>query len=594
LILAKNGEKGLVTTDYPSFGSNYLALVENSIEGMLVADVNARIIYANPPAGNILNYAKEELLNLELSSFVFPGQRAETLRKFQDTLRGLKTPEQHETLFTDRQGQCIPVLLSMTKTYWQNGPGVFLAFYDITERKRAEEELRDNEQKFANLISNLPGMVYRCRRDHDSMLFVSAGAYDLTGFLPEELIKRSYVSYAGLIHPDDRGRVHKVINQCLGNQRPWRLEYRIQQKDRKERWVWEQGSGVFDEEGRLKHLEGFITDITESKRTEENLRRTEERRTRAEQLAYVGELAARLNHEIKNPLATIRTGIELINRSLEAKDENRVILDTVVSEIQNVNQLVSGLLSAAAIDHFQTKAVVLQNLVQEVAMSFEPLGRAQKVKLEMDSPEESIVISFDTKAFRRFFGNLVINAFDVLEPGGLVRVSLKLMSDGEIDQLFTGFSGQVVALSVSDNGPGIPRDQLDQVFLPFYTTKNKGTGLGLSIAHDIIEAQGGVLQAASEPGKGACFTAYLPVGDRPPCYTLLPEKKDACHNCQVADNDLCWLKHKVECSFGLGGLRDCMDCPVYKRYNLNYYAAMLEPEVSKCKVPYFWWTMNSI
>lgn len=583
-----------MTTDYPSFGSNYLALVENSIEGMLVADVNARIIYANPPAGNILNYAKEELLNLELSSFVFPGQRAETLRKFQDTLRGLKTPEQHETLFTDRQGQCIPVLLSMTKTYWQNGPGVFLAFYDITERKRAEEELRDNEQKFANLISNLPGMVYRCRRDHDSMLFVSAGAYDLTGFLPEELIKRSYVSYAGLIHPDDRGRVHKVINQCLGNQRPWRLEYRIQQKDRKERWVWEQGSGVFDEEGRLKHLEGFITDITESKRTEENLRRTEERRTRAEQLAYVGELAARLNHEIKNPLATIRTGIELINRSLEAKDENRVILDTVVSEIQNVNQLVSGLLSAAAIDHFQTKAVVLQNLVQEVAMSFEPLGRAQKVKLEMDSPEESIVISFDTKAFRRFFGNLVINAFDVLEPGGLVRVSLKLMSDGEIDQLFTGFSGQVVALSVSDNGPGIPRDQLDQVFLPFYTTKNKGTGLGLSIAHDIIEAQGGVLQAASEPGKGACFTAYLPVGDRPPCYTLLPEKKDACHNCQVADNDLCWLKHKVECSFGLGGLRDCMDCPVYKRYNLNYYAAMLEPEVSKCKVPYFWWTMNSI
>ena len=185
-------------------------------------------------------------------------------------------------------------------------------------------------------------------------------------------------------------------------------------------------------------------------------------------------------------------------------------------------------------------------------MAFEPLGRRKDIKLELERPMEPIVITFDTKAFRRFFGNLVINAFDVLQPNGLVKVACRMVSEGEIDQLFSGFPGKVAAVSITDNGPGISRDEIDKIFTPFFTTKAVGTGLGLSIAHDVIEAQGGLLTVSSEPEKGATFTAYLPVGERPPCFTMLPEKKDACNDCPVKEDDLCWLHRKADCKLRSG------------------------------------------
>jgi len=150
--------------------------------------------------------------------------------------------------------------------------GIVGISHDIDERIRQEEALRESERRLATLLSNLPGMAYRCRNDQDwTMEFVSEGCLELTGYRPEELVNNRVISYAQLIHPDDRQDVWDQVQSALQEQRPFRLLYRILTATGQEKWVWEQGRGVFDDAGELQALEGFITDISERRQAEEAL-----------------------------------------------------------------------------------------------------------------------------------------------------------------------------------------------------------------------------------------------------------------------------------------------------------------------------------
>ena len=198
---------------------NFRTLVENSIDGMIVADQNAQIAYANQRSGELLGYSVQELLTLSISDIVPDDLRQELLARFQNRLRDLHDSAHNESYLKRKDGSSLPVLISSAKGYWRGALAGILIFYDNTQRKKAEDELRENERKFSNLISNLPGMFFRCKPDHDWMHFVSKGAEELTGYEPEDLLQRRFVSYVSLIHPEDRGRVRKIVTQCLGNQK---------------------------------------------------------------------------------------------------------------------------------------------------------------------------------------------------------------------------------------------------------------------------------------------------------------------------------------------------------------------------------------
>jgi two-component system cell cycle sensor histidine kinase/response regulator CckA len=145
------------------------------------------------------------------------------------------------------------------------------------ERRRAEEALRESQRALSTLLSNLPGMVYRSQNDPDwTMEFVSEGSLDLTGYHPSELVGTRTLSYAELIRPEDREPVWRQVQDALRERRPFQLEYRLRTKGGEEKWVWEQGQGIFSPDGELLALEGFVTDVTERKRAEEALHQAEE------------------------------------------------------------------------------------------------------------------------------------------------------------------------------------------------------------------------------------------------------------------------------------------------------------------------------
>ncbi len=151
-------------------------------------------------------------------------------------------------------------------------PVVVVSAFDITGHKQAEEALQESQRTLSTLMSNLPGMAYRCRNDpHWTMEFVSEGCFDLTGYHPIDLIESQKICLGKIIYPGDRERVWNGVQAALRQKQPYELEYRITTANGDQKWVWEQGRGVFSAAGELIALEGFITDVTERKRGSEEI-----------------------------------------------------------------------------------------------------------------------------------------------------------------------------------------------------------------------------------------------------------------------------------------------------------------------------------
>ncbi len=177
---------------------------------------------------------------------------------------------------------------------------VYGAVKDVTEYKLAGQALRESERMLSTLMHNLPGMAYRCNNNwHWTMDFVSDGCKALTGYAPAELVANARVAYGDLVHPDDRQMVWERVQAALVERVPFQFIYRIHTVSGQEKWVWEQGMGVFWEDGTLLALEGFITDITTHKQTEAALRDSEARirqyAARTEALVHIAE---RLNAQL--------------------------------------------------------------------------------------------------------------------------------------------------------------------------------------------------------------------------------------------------------------------------------------------------------
>jgi PAS domain S-box-containing protein len=247
--------------------ARFRQLTEATREGVVVHE-NGCIVDANPAAAQLLGYTQQELIGCSLNDFIAP-EAWDTVNRRID--QNIVEPFEHDLIRKD--GSRVTVE-SCAREMQIGGRRIRVAtLRDITERKAAERALEDNQRAMATLLANLPGMAYRCLCDEQwTMQFISDGCHELTGYQPDDLIENRVTSFAELTHPDDRLPVRNQVEAALRERSPFQLTYRIRTAEGVEKWVWEQGVGVFDDSGVLVALEGFITDITDRQRSERALR----------------------------------------------------------------------------------------------------------------------------------------------------------------------------------------------------------------------------------------------------------------------------------------------------------------------------------
>ena len=220
-----------------------------------------------------------------------PDDRERAMARVKTAVEGGESPWTNEYRFRQSDGEYAHVI---DRGYAvRDAQGVTYrvvgAIQDITERKRSEEALKESRRRLTTLMSNLPGMVYRCKNEPNwTMEFVSDGCFALTGYKPEELVSNSRIPYGDVILPKDRQMVWDVVQDALKNKRSFEVIYQITTANGERKWSWEQGQGVFGKEGEVVAIEGFIADISERIRSEEELRHSEELLNETSRIAHIG------------------------------------------------------------------------------------------------------------------------------------------------------------------------------------------------------------------------------------------------------------------------------------------------------------------
>jgi PAS domain S-box-containing protein len=316
------------------------------------------------------------------------------------------------------------------------------------------------------------------------------------------------------------GQDHRIINSgyhskefirniwtTIGSGQVWKGELRNRATDGSVYWVDTTIVPFLNEEGKPYQYVAIRHDITSRKFAEEEVLRQAAELQRAAQLSFVGELAAGLAHEIKNPLAGIQGVVDILIRRRDKNDPESEALQGVRDEVARIDNTVRALLERARPRLVSVRTTSLTEVVgRAVTIAHGQLAaatnRGHKIVIHFESPEDPITIPVDPPQIEDAVLNLIINAIDAIEEDGEVIVSVAESDDDE-----------EAIIKVKDSGRGISAEDITRIFNPFFTTSKGGTGLGLPAVRRIVRAHGGRVEAQSEPGQGATFTIHLPTSN---------------------------------------------------------------------------------
>jgi len=253
-----------------------------------------------------------------------------------------------------------------------------------------------------------------------------------------------------------------------------------------------------DEQGALAGAVGIFTDITE-------LRALEHERYRLTPLALIGEMSARLAHEIKNPLASMMSGLELLKRRAQVGEREAQYFERLIAELQRLDTTVREMLAYSRTTPPALASVDPADPLERALETLMPQLDARRVQVLRDYQLGLSPLLMDANQMEQVFLNLIINAIHAMPDGGTLAASLRTVSAYSE----TEAEATLIEYTISDTGGGISPDVIDKIFDPFFSTKTHGTGLGLASVQKIIETHQGQISVESEPGQGATFTIRL-------------------------------------------------------------------------------------
>ncbi len=373
---------------------------------------------------------------------------------------------------------------------------------DVTERKRAEQALRESEAKFRAAIDGIAGLVA-----------IMAPSGEL------EAVNRPIVEYFGrtvdelknwgtgdAVHPEDLPRVLESYKTSLATGTPFHHELRLRRFDGEYRWFENRGVPIRDESGRIRRWYCLLVDIDDRKRALERLQQMQSDLAHLNRVSTMGELAASLSHEILHPIAAARNnaraGMRFLEMSPPNLDEVREALGCVVRDADRAKDIVGRIRNQIKKVPSRRERFDLNEAINEAIVMVRSAIAKDAISVNTRLMDGLVPVQGDRVQLQQVLVNLILNAVEAMSSveDGTQELSIRT------EQSQTG--GILVA--VQDSGPGVDPVNLERVFEPFYTTKTSGIGMGLSICQTIIDAHGGKLWAEANEPRGAVFQFTLP------------------------------------------------------------------------------------
>jgi PAS domain S-box-containing protein len=355
-----------------------------------------------------------------------------------------------------------------------------------------------DDRFFRHIVSSMRNGVIAFRRD-GTLALMNDEAYRIFGLTPSAAdVGRPFVDVLR-----DRQEIHRVLAGAFElSHLPNRAELRLKDLDRVIGYTLSQ---VKDDLGRPIGAVLFFKDLTQ-------VEQLEERERLRDRLASLGEMAAGIAHELKNPLAGIEVMAGLLRRQVPDSRDAQSLLADILSEAKLANAIVVEMLEFVRPVRLQVERTDLRDVVQQSVTMAESKVPRRDVVVRINLQPGLPMIESDHHQLSQVFTNLVANAFEALDGKGQITISATT-SAIEADPAFAGIHPPTpaVLIEVADDGPGVPAELTDRIFNPFFTTKVTGTGLGLAIVRKIIDAHDGRIDVSSTPQTGTKFRVTLPV-----------------------------------------------------------------------------------
>ncbi len=463
----------------------YRDFLEHSYDIFTVYDVQFVRKFISRSAFIHLGHLPEYYIGKALFDHVYTDDRQVVLNKYCELLL-LKLPTQMEYRMPHRDGRLLWFESRIVPLLAETGEvKEFIGVSrNITERKQALEAIRQTEEKYRLIAENTLDMIRLIDKDR-KVIYASPSHEAVLGYAPSEIIGSIKCEH---VHPDDFPITMEKLEALMQQKVPTTAELRYKHKQGHYVLLEIDGIPLMDDNSEVSGVILVARDITKRRKTEELL-------LESEKLSVIGELAAGIAHEIRNPLTSIKGFIQLLRSTTDHSGE---YFDIILSELDRINFIVSELLVLSRPQVHEYKYKNLTEILENVLMLLDTQAILNNVRIYTNMRLTLFQVKCEENHLKQVFINLLKNAIEAMPNGGNIIIRTETVNQNS------------VRLSFIDNGCGIPEELLPRLGEPFYTTKEKGTGLGLMVSYKIIRDHGGTINISSKVNEGTTVEITLP------------------------------------------------------------------------------------
>jgi len=392
--------------------------------------------------------------------------------------------------------------------------GAIETIRDVTERKHAEDALRESEVKYRNILESMEEAYFELDLE-GNMAFFNESACLISGYGPGELMGLSRKAYTT---PETAARMYEAFHQIfLAGQRTKIMDFEIIRKDGEKRILEITASLRKDVNGVPSGFRGVARDVTEKKKSEEERAKLEALLFQAQKMESIGTLAGGIAHDFNNILTSIQGNVSLMLLAEKPSNPNFRRLKSMEDQIVSGSELTRQLLGFAQGGKYEVRPSDLNGIIEKVSSMFERTKK--EITIHHDFDKNLWIAETDQSQMEQVLLSLLVNASQAMPSGGDVYLETKnvLLEDG--DTRPEGLeAGRYIRISVTDTGMGMDEHTKMRVFDPFFTTKEMGRGIGLGLAavYGIVKGHRGMIRVYSEKGHGTTFSIYFPASGKHP------------------------------------------------------------------------------